>query len=185
MSDFLRHLILQRHRKACRLTTGVFNGSLGTVVGFAFQGQTDRSCNETPGVFVRMDKDPGMSLSQRDKGVIPFVPTPDTSTKIEEHYIRWQLPLALAHAITVHKAQGITAPGDVVVQPSEKTPYAPGLEYVACSRCTRLSRLHLLRPLQDKHFQSHPAVRAQIKEEYARLETLLVCPPALDTSPVA
>ena len=138
-------------------------------------------------MFVRMDKDPGMSVSRSDNGIIPFVATPALG-KIESSYTRWQLPLALAHAITVHKAQGITALGDVVVQPTPLTPevdpagskkqrvpkpFAPGLEYVACSRCKELKKLHLLERLQPIHFQSHRRIRAQIAAEYARLEILL------------
>lgn len=67
-----------------------------------------------------------------------------------------QLPLKLAWAITIHKAQGKTFPKLVI--DLERGAFAAGQTYVAFSRGTCLSGLNLLRPLQLSDVQLNPQV---------------------------
>lgn len=53
-----------------------------------------------------------------------------------------QFPVVLAYAITIHKSQGMTY-NEVICDIS--TTFAPGQSYVALSRCSKLSGLHMLK----------------------------------------
>jgi hypothetical protein len=66
--------------------------------------------------------------------------------------------------------QGTTAIGNVVTLPSSGGSFARGLDYVANSRATELSKLFLLRPLTESSFASHPKQRSQIDTEYRKLK---------------
>lgn len=65
-----------------------------------------------------------------------------------------QLPLKLAFAITVHKAQGKTF-GSCIVDPEV---FDPGMLYVALSRCADYSRLFVCPSIREDHFADYPAV---------------------------
>ena len=88
---------------------------------------------------------------------------------------RLQFPLELAHASTVHSCQGITAksPGGVVfLRRNENKPlFAPGLCYVALSRCQSIHDLVLHDPLSLDHFNAHKDVLQKVGQEYERLES--------------
>jgi ATP-dependent DNA helicase PIF1 len=59
-----------------------------------------------------------------------------------------QLPLKLAWAVTIHKAQGQTL-GSVIIDLAEGA-FAHGQTYVALSRCVSLSGVYLARPIRLK-----------------------------------
>ena len=105
--------------------------------------------------------------------IIPFVAVTSLEEKYNKHYHRWQLPLEHAFACTTHKMQGVTASNGAVVQPSTNKPFARGLDYVATSRPTELSKLFLLGPLTEVHFHAFPKERHAITEEYNRLKNTL------------
>lgn len=164
---------------------GIFNGATGTVIGFAFYREPPQRDEvwpstesfhllvnrEIPIVFVRMDKYTGIPLSKSDPRVVPFSETTSITT-IPAHgnrYNRWQLPLALASAITTTRAQSLTAHDGAVVEPSNASPFTRGLTYVSCSRATDLSKILFTNRLLHCHFESHPEDRKMVSDEYKRL----------------
>ena len=160
---------------------GIFNGAKGKVVAFAFSYNPDdtvihqRTSNvqkELPVVFVQMDNDVGYSIIPGIPNVVPFTEQCDVTERYLKVYHRWQIPLVAAFATTTHKMQGSTVKGNCVTIPSLKCPWARGLDYVANSRATELSKLFLLRPLKSQHFTSHEKERNKIDAEYARLSRL-------------
>jgi hypothetical protein len=126
---------------------------------------------EIPIVLVQMDNTIGYSIFADKLNVIPFSAICQ-GDKYCKNYHRWQLPLEPAFACTTHKIQGTTASFGAVIEPSIKKPFARGLDYVAVSRPTELSKLYLLGPLTDTKFTAFPKERNDIKNEYIRLQEL-------------
>lgn len=163
---------------------GIFNGSKGTIVGFAFRGIIPNELmpkrnsfheliqREIPTVFVKMDLEIGHSISSHQDSIIPFVAICSPEDKYHKNYHRWQLPLETAFACTTHKMQGSTTKHGAVIEPSKSKPFARGLDYVAPSRPTEISKLILLGPLTETHFNSFPQERYAIRQEYDRLRRL-------------
>lgn len=60
-----------------------------------------------------------------------------------------QVPLKLAWAMTIHKAQGQTVDGPMWVDLGQRV-WSGGQSYVALSRVRRLDQLHLRRPVRDE-----------------------------------
>jgi ATP-dependent exoDNAse (exonuclease V) alpha subunit len=160
---------------------GIYNGARGTVVGFAFQGYAPSITipmhaifhtmepREIPTVFVKMDNPIGYTIQQGSQDIIPFVAICRQEDKYNKKYHRWQLPLEPAFACTTHKMQGATAKYGAVIDPSEKTPFSRGLDYVASSRPTELNKLTLLGPLTARQFTAFPGQQNEIRLEYDRL----------------
>jgi len=95
-----------------------------------------------------------------------------TDQNVAGEVSRFQVPLVLAHAMTVHKAQGQTCSNGVILQVPNKSIFA--LCYVACSRVKQISKLHLNGSLYETHFHSEAMARTrmQISSEYERLRSL-------------
>ena len=131
---------------------------------------------EIPTVFVRMDRPIGCSVLKTDNNsegdIIPFVAVCKSEDRYCTHYHRWQLPLEPAFACTTHKMQGTTATFGAVLEPSAGHPFSRGIDYVAASRPTVLQKLFLLSPLTEKHFNSWPQERSEVRKEYERLSLL-------------
>ena len=79
--------------------------------------------------------------------------------------VRRQYPLTPCAAITIHKSQGSSL-GEAVVSFSGKRAPGPHMVYVALSRVTHLSGLHLL-----DFNKSHIKVDDKVKEEMKRLRS--------------
>ena len=164
--------------------TGIFNGSKGTVVGFAFTGTVPQTTmptvasfhliddREIPTVFAKMDLKIGYSILSTINSVIPLVAITSENELYNKYYHRWQLPLEPGFACTTHKMQGATAIHGAVVEPSANKPFARGLDYVAVSRPTELANLTLLNPLTTAYFTGFPQERHAINQEYERLQNL-------------
>ena len=163
-----------------RLVAGIYNGAKGKVVGFGFCSDPDRNIpvaedddfreqREIPVVFVQMDNDNGYSINDLIPNIVPFTEYTETTEIWEKLYHRWQLPVVPAAGITTFKMQGSTVNGNCVTNPSMKCPRTRGLDYVANSRVTEMSKLFLLSPLMEANFTSHPLERIAIDIEYKRL----------------
>jgi hypothetical protein len=72
-----------------------------------------------------------------------------------------------------HKIQGTTATSGAVIQPSVNKPFARGLDYVAISRPTELSKLFLLGPLTGNKFTSFPKERTDIRKSIVDFRTVI------------
>jgi hypothetical protein len=162
---------------------GIFNGSKGTVIGFAFKSAPPTNImplhasfhtmgsREIPIVLVKMDNAIGYLIFTDNPNVIPFAAV-CRGEKYCKNFHRWQLPLEPAFACTTHKMQGSTATFGAIIEPSLKKPFARGLDYVAVSRPTELCKLFLLRPLTTLQFTAFPKERSDIRNEYIRLEEI-------------
>ena len=167
---------------------GLYQGALGTVVGFGFPpgvtvekyrmpgsrtGHDMKTAAENnwpvPLVFVQMDKHDGFKSAWKDMpGVICFKGEA-TPSKVNGH-TRFMLPLLPAHARTYHSAQGITALcGVVLFKPARRT-FA--LMYVGLSRIKTLSKLFLMQRVSNDDFQCGGDAFVHIKNELRRLQRL-------------
>lgn len=166
---------------------GLTNGTLGKVVGFGIDtSQQNISVCIPPKHFYNANVSSAVVFVQfptlrvpvtdtiiNGKAYANVIPVPYVGNfkqplKVDnQKYYRWQLPLVLAAAINTHKVQGISAANGIVMKPtpSDKFPYARGLEYVALSRCTNISNdnLILLQPLTIKHFKG--SIKTQHENE--------------------
>ncbi len=174
---------------------GIYNGALGTVVGFRFLKdipstedemmpkkttlhKTRHANREIPVVLVQMDNETMYGNLQIDgmDNVFPFTETLSFRTIPKSgNYHRLQIPLELAHATTVHKAQGITAFNGAVADP---TPISNirwktmGSEYVQYSRATSVDKVWSLSPVMFCHFNDNSPLRTLINNEYSRLRKI-------------
>ena len=109
---------------------GLVTGAMGTVVAICCCN--GRSPPNLPiAVTVRFDTYRGPTLSD---GTVPITPLRRTWSAQGGSYFHLQLPLKLAWAITIHKAQGLTL--DKVVIDIGKMEFLAGLMFVTCS-CVR------------------------------------------------
>ena len=113
---------------------GLVNGALGTVVSICYQsgGPPDLPL----AVMVRFDNYPTLPDQ-----TVPITPLWRTWSSTGTQCSRLQLPLKLAWAITVHKAQGLTL-HKVVIDVGRKE-FCSGLTFVACSRVQELNYLFI------------------------------------------
>ena len=136
----LQPVICLAHGARVMLTTnlwvdvGLVNGAMGTVVAICYRsgGPPDLPT----AVMVRFDCYSGPTLTD---DTVPITPIRRTWSTSGAQCSRLQLPLKLAWAVTIHKAQGLTL--DKVVVDVGKKEFSSGLTFVACSRVRRLTDL--------------------------------------------
>ena len=116
------------------IEAGLVNGAMGTVKAIAYLRGSPPDLPTA--VMVKFDHYSGPTLHD---GTIPIVPLKRTWVEGNTVLSRQQLPLKLAWAITIHKAQGLTM--NKVVIDIGKREFTPGLTFVACSRVRQLSDL--------------------------------------------
>jgi len=165
---------------------GVFNGAIGTVVGFLHHGEAPPSelrfpqvqdlhtlvNREIPIVLVDLPSYRGRPIFHDSPHVVPFTEECSRTTYLQRQFHRWMVPLRLAAAMTAHKSQSLTAHHGAVIEPSQGTPFARAIEYVQVSRVPSMDLLFLMRPLQHQHFTSASQQRKQIMLAYERLRRL-------------
>ena len=122
------------------VSVGLVNGAMGTVVAICYQ---DGKCPpDLPVVvMVRFDSYRGPTLPD---GTVPISPMRRTWFATTQQCSRFQLPLQLAWAVTIHKAQGMTLIR-VVINVGKKE-FCSGLMFVACSRVRHLADLLFVPP---------------------------------------
>ena len=113
---------------------GLVNGAMGTAVAICYR--TGGPPDLPTAVTVRFDCYSGPTLTD---GTVPITPIRRTWSASGAQCSRLQLPLKLAWAVTIHKAQGLTL--DKVVIDVGKKEFSSGLTFVACSRVRHLTDL--------------------------------------------
>ena len=129
---------------------GLVNGAQGEVFDIGWEPNTDPKQVPPSVVMVAFDDFRGPAfrgpdgeelLNSQGKKVVPILHVRTEFQLGSLNCSREQFPLTVAYAITVHKAQGITLKRVVVGITTGE--FAPGLNYVACSRATTLQGLLL------------------------------------------
>ena len=122
-------------RRNLWVSGGLVNGTTGTVKAIIYdEGITPP---ELP-LYILVDFDNYAGPCIKDN-LFPVVPVTATWTYQNIKYTRKQFPLTLAHAITIHKCQGLTI-HRAVLDIGDKE-FASGLAYVALSRVKSLNDL--------------------------------------------
>ncbi|MDP2631695.1 MAG: AAA family ATPase [Candidatus Uhrbacteria bacterium] len=118
------------------------NGTLGTIRGISNQG-----LSKNPILDVELEDGKRVEVGQHKWEIFEYNYNGDN---FEEGVVGSysQYPIALAWAVTIHKAQGKTF--DKVLVDVGWGAFAHGQMYVALSRCTRLSGITLLKPFKTK-----------------------------------
>lgn len=154
---------------------GLVNGAMGTIQSICY---TRGGPPELPvAVTVKFDKYSGSSLHD---GSVPIVPLRRTWSHSTEQCSRLQIPLKLAWAITVHKAQGLTL--DKVVLDIGDKEFSTGLTFVACSRVRKLSDLAIEPPF-DYHRLANLANSQRLVERRLEDSRLLSLEEAFTSQP--
>ena len=120
-------------------------------------------------VTVLFDAYSGPTLSD---GTVPNCPLRRTCSMTDANSTRLQLPLKLAWAITIHKAQGLTL--DSVVVDVGKKEFSSDLSFVACSHVRTMTHLLLHPPFSFQHLANLSKSRRlqERKLEDHRLSTM-------------
>ena len=136
----------------------------------------------------KLENTPGVAdlgIEANSANVVPIFPMDEVvavnvAGKVIK-YMRTQLPLTVARATTIHKAQGRTV-DELVYVPSQ--PYAFGLIYVALSRCRTLAGIIIVKNFRGKKgaiynlceniFKFRSDTVKKIIAEYARLKQMFM-----------
>ena len=149
-ADMLVVLTVNRQR----IHRGFVNGALGRVV----DARTD-GAGAVVEVRVRLV----------DEAEVVRVKREDFRTRTYgEDFVRTMLPMLPAHAMTVHRVQGATLSGPVHILLNKEF-FAEGQAYVALSRLTHISQLHLW-ALEREAIVACPAASAEYERMRARGE---------------
>jgi hypothetical protein len=118
----------------------------------------------------------GKSFHPSVPGIVPICATPSEISGVTDRlakdgpetvgYTRFQLPLVLAWAVTIHKTQGRTVE-TLLLTPDEC--FARGMMYVAVSRVTSLKGLYLLSKLTKEMFLVRQGDLNLVTDEMNRL----------------
>lgn len=125
---------------------------VGAQIMFIENDKDDRWVNGTLGIILSVDGDKLQVAT--DQNIV--VEVKKKVFEFKERYMRdrvktltfTQFPFRLAWALTIHKSQGLTV--NQVSIDFGKWAFAPGMAYVAISRCRTLQGIKLSRPLERK-----------------------------------
>ena len=195
MASFIDMFVGQRVRvdRNLSIPLGIYNGAMGTVVGFIYEGPTPdyikknehpprnfsnlkESQRKPPIVLIQLDYpdkfEPPYTCVNDNKvrNVYPFTLCSclcsDTG---DQKYTRMQVPLLVAHGRTSHSTQGMTFYCKVIVDPNNR--FFAGI-YVSISRATEIENVHLISPLTEHMFSNNDEFRILVDAEYKRLRIL-------------
>ncbi|CAJ1080787.1 uncharacterized protein LOC117832690 isoform X2 [Xyrichtys novacula] len=138
------------------VSQGLVNGSFATV-GRLISSENNGSALVTM-LGLRMDDETaGRSYRTRGDNLV-YIERSEEALQ-QKGVVRRQFPVKLAFACTIHKVQGMTRKSTVV---SLKHIFEPGMAYVAISRVTSLSGLHML-DLDESKIHANPAVTVSLE----------------------
>eukprot|EP00586_Coscinodiscus_wailesii_P019392 CAMPEP_0172500930 /NCGR_PEP_ID=MMETSP1066-20121228/144210_1 /TAXON_ID=671091 /ORGANISM="Coscinodiscus wailesii, Strain CCMP2513" /LENGTH=651 /DNA_ID=CAMNT_0013275431 /DNA_START=541 /DNA_END=2496 /DNA_ORIENTATION=+ len=155
---------------------GLVNGSRGVVVDF----QKSTKPADLPREFKQLELPVvkfytldavGSNGDDKDE-VVKIIEPAEWVNKVGDEIMssRYQIPLRLAWALSVHKSQGMTIPNLIV---SLAGVFEYGQAYVALSRATKLSQL-TLRGFHAQSFRAHPKVKQFYRMLNGEEEVVLV-----------
>lgn len=170
------------------VSQGLVNGSFATLVKLITSEQHG-SVHVTMLGLKMDDQTAGRNCSNSVPGApdnLVYIDRAEENLK-QKGVIRRQFPIKLAFACTIHKVQGMTTSSAVV---SLKHIFEPGMAYVALSRVTALSGLHLL-DIDENKIYANPEITAalntmrqvnlddmmpllHIKQTLSRCDTLII-----------
>jgi len=137
---------------------GLVNGSRGVIVDFKKAEVKEDAADllKAPKVFI-----------QRDETLMPLVEFKSGERRVIDYHswevqdfpgiLRKQIPLKLAYAVTIHKAQGATL-DCALIDVGDRT-FEYGQAYVALSRCKDIESLYI-HDIQAEAFRANPKVKA-------------------------
>ena len=147
---------------------GLVNGVIGTAVGFEWPDGIRQAGQQPCGISIKFDNPRvGREIRGTDEHV-PLVIRPATArfnSKNGRHrFERYQYPIVLAWAITIHRVQGLSL--DRAVIDLGGSVFAHGQAYVALSRVKSLQGVMLV-GLTKSSFSKNQRI---VSEEYERLQ---------------
>lgn len=141
------------------VSQGLVNGSFATLVRVITSQQNGFAHVDRLGMEMD-DATAGGHCRNREPGTDNLVYIDRAEEKLKRKgVVRRQFPIKLAFACTIHKVQGMTRTSAVV---SLKHIFEPGMAYVAISRVTALSGLHLL-DLDEKKIYANQGITAALE----------------------
>lgn len=138
--------------KNVSVSKGLVNGARGIVVRFE---------NDLPVVKFRNNRE---HIAKQEKWTVRMASGAIIS--------RFQVPLKLAWAFSIHKSQGLTLD---CVEMSLSGVFEPGQAYVALSRAQSLETLRVL-DFNQKHVWAHPDVLKFYKNMRQKMDQIAIVP---------
>ena len=147
---------------------GLVNGAMGSIQAICYH-ESGAPPDLPVAVTVLFDNYTGPTLSD---GTVPIAPIRHSWSTSGSQCSRLQLPLKLAWAVTIHKAQGLTL--DKVTIDIGKREFSAGLTFVAVSRVRHITDLLLNPPFSYQRLKNLGKGRRveERKDEERRLHSL-------------